>query len=142
MQRSGTACKAGHGWPLWRWLWGPSRSWAARPAPTADNLYPTETFTDTWRTSIGDETIRARFYGQAHTSGDVTITFEDAPYPQADLSMVTDSEKLERVLWALLDNAVKFTQSGMISVAARRAPHTTAISIAGSGAFPRRRSSR
>ena len=49
-----------------------------RPAPTADNFYPTETFTDTWRTSIGDETIRAKFYGQAHTSGDVTITFERA----------------------------------------------------------------
>ncbi|MFN8628210.1 MAG: hybrid sensor histidine kinase/response regulator [Candidatus Binatia bacterium] len=47
----------------------------------------------------------------------------------ADLSVVTDSEKLERVLWALLDNAVKFTQTGMISVAARRAPHTNAIEI-------------
>lgn len=47
----------------------------------------------------------------------------------ADLSMVTDSEKLERIVWALIDNAVKFTQNGMISVAARRVPQTGAIEI-------------
>jgi cyclase len=49
-----------------------------RPAPTGENLYPTETFTETWRVAIGDEVVRAKFYGQAHTSGDVVITFERA----------------------------------------------------------------
>lgn len=49
-----------------------------RPAPTGDQFYPTETFTDTWTTDVGDEVLRARHYGSAHTSGDAVITFERA----------------------------------------------------------------
>ena len=39
---------------------------------------PDTTFTDTWSVKIGDETIRAKHYGPAHTGGDVTIFFEQA----------------------------------------------------------------
>jgi glyoxylase-like metal-dependent hydrolase (beta-lactamase superfamily II) len=46
--------------------------------PPADQLYPDTTFTDSWSTNAGDERIRARFYGPAHTSGDAVITFEQA----------------------------------------------------------------
>ena len=46
--------------------------------PTADNLFPDATFTDVWREEVGDEWIRAKFYGPAHTSGDAVITFERA----------------------------------------------------------------
>ena len=49
-----------------------------RPAPTGDQLFPTETFTETFRTLVGDEVIRAKFFGPAHTSGDVVVTFERA----------------------------------------------------------------
>ena len=49
-----------------------------RPAPTAEQLYPDTTFTETWREQVGDEWIRARHYGRAHTSGDAVITFERA----------------------------------------------------------------
>jgi glyoxylase-like metal-dependent hydrolase (beta-lactamase superfamily II) len=49
-----------------------------RPAPTAEQYYPTETFADTWTASVGDEVMRARHYGRAHTSGDAVITFERA----------------------------------------------------------------
>ncbi len=49
-----------------------------RPAPTTEQLYPTETFTDTWRMPIGDEIISGKYYGAAHTSGDVVLTFEQA----------------------------------------------------------------
>lgn len=49
-----------------------------RPAPTTEQLYPTETFTDTWRMSIGDEVLSGKYYGAAHTSGDVVLTFEQA----------------------------------------------------------------
>lgn len=49
-----------------------------RPAPTTEQLYPTETFTDTWRLPIGDEVISGKYYGAAHTSGDVVLTFEQA----------------------------------------------------------------
>ncbi len=49
-----------------------------RPAPTAENYYPTEIFMDVWATAVADEVIRARHYGPAHTSGDAVITFERA----------------------------------------------------------------
>jgi glyoxylase-like metal-dependent hydrolase (beta-lactamase superfamily II) len=48
------------------------------PAPTTEQLYPDSTFKDTWREQVGDEWIRAKFYGHAHTSGDVVVTFERA----------------------------------------------------------------
>jgi cyclase len=46
--------------------------------PTAEQLYPDTTFTETWSADAGDEKIRAKFYGRAHTSGDAVITFERA----------------------------------------------------------------
>jgi glyoxylase-like metal-dependent hydrolase (beta-lactamase superfamily II) len=46
--------------------------------PTAEQLYPDTTFTDVWREQVGDEWIRAKYYGPAHTSGDAVITFERA----------------------------------------------------------------
>jgi glyoxylase-like metal-dependent hydrolase (beta-lactamase superfamily II) len=46
--------------------------------PATEQLYPDSTFTDVWREQIGDEWIRAKHYGRAHTSGDAVITFERA----------------------------------------------------------------
>ena len=46
--------------------------------PPADQLFPDTTYTDTWSTDVGDEKIRLRYYGRAHTSGDSVITFERA----------------------------------------------------------------
>jgi cyclase len=53
---------------------------AANPnaAPPVEPLYPDTTFTDSWTADVGDERIRARYYGRAHTSGDAVITFERA----------------------------------------------------------------
>jgi len=50
----------------------------ATQPPTTEQLYPDATFTDTWREEVGDEWIRARHYGRAHTSGDAVVTFERA----------------------------------------------------------------
>lgn len=36
------------------------------------------TYTDTWSETIGDETIRLKYYGGAHTGGDSLIFFEQA----------------------------------------------------------------
>jgi cyclase len=47
-------------------------------APTVELLYPDTTFKETWREQVGDEWIAAKFYGVAHTSGDVAVTFERA----------------------------------------------------------------
>ena len=46
--------------------------------PPADQLFPDTTFTETWSADAGDEKIRAKHYGRAHTSGDAVITFERA----------------------------------------------------------------
>ncbi len=46
--------------------------------PPADQLYPDTTFTDAWSADVGDERIAAKFYGRAHTSGDIAVTFERA----------------------------------------------------------------
>lgn len=39
---------------------------------------PDATFPDTWSVKLGDETIRAKHWGPAHTGGDVSIHFEQA----------------------------------------------------------------
>lgn len=39
---------------------------------------PDVTFPDTWSVTLGDETVRARHWGPAHTGGDVSIHFEQA----------------------------------------------------------------
>jgi cyclase len=44
----------------------------------ADQLFPDTTFAENWSADVGDEKIRARHYGRAHTSGDAVITFERA----------------------------------------------------------------
>ena len=40
--------------------------------------------------------------------------------PAEELSVISDEEKIERILWALLDNAIKFTPGGVVSVAVRQ----------------------
>lgn len=44
----------------------------------AEQEFPGVTFTDEWSTTIGDETIRMKHYGPAHTGGDSAIYFENA----------------------------------------------------------------
>ena len=54
------------------------KSRPGRGAAPSEQHFPTATFTDSWRQQIGDEWVRARYYGNAHTSGDAVITFERA----------------------------------------------------------------
>ena len=44
-------------------------------------------------------------------------------------SAISDEEKIERVLWALIDNAIKFTPAGTVTILARRAPQPGAVEI-------------
>jgi cyclase len=41
-------------------------------------LYPDTTFTDTWKVKVGDESIKAYYFGAGHTNGDSMIHFEHA----------------------------------------------------------------
>jgi cyclase len=47
---------------------------------TADDTrpFPDTTFSTTWSLAVGDETVRLRHYGPAHTGGDAAIFFERA----------------------------------------------------------------
>ena len=56
-----------------------SASWQRQAAPDQGaGAYPDTTFADEWRTTIGDETVVAKYHGPGHTSGDVVVTFEQA----------------------------------------------------------------
>lgn len=48
---------------------------------------------------------------------------------QAPIEIVNDEQKLERVLWALVDNAVKFTAEGCIVLSARPSPDQRTVEI-------------
>jgi len=41
-------------------------------------VYADTTFTEVWRRELGSEIVAAEYHGAAHTTGDVTITFEKA----------------------------------------------------------------
>src|SRR5204863_1028684 len=41
-------------------------------------LYPDQTFTESWHQKIGKEKIAMYYYGQGHTNGDAIIHFEHA----------------------------------------------------------------
>jgi signal transduction histidine kinase len=47
----------------------------------------------------------------------------------APLEIVSDEQKLERVLWALVDNAIKFTAEGRIVLSARPSPDEKTVDI-------------
>lgn len=75
------------------------------PAPAAEQLYPDTTFTDSWREQVGDEWMRAKFYGQAHTSGDAVVTFERANVAHmGDLMFNRRHPVVDRAAGALIRN--------------------------------------
>ena len=48
---------------------------AARNPNTKPTL-PDTTFSETWKADLGKTLVKAKYYGRAHTSGDITIHFE------------------------------------------------------------------
>lgn len=51
----------------------------AKAQNSADKqLFPTVTFTTGWQSRLGDENIRAHYFGTGHTNGDAMIHFEHA----------------------------------------------------------------
>ena len=59
-----------------------SRLWQERSAVErgleTEQMYPTTTFSDAWSAEVGDEIVRATYFGPAHTSGDAVIHFQKA----------------------------------------------------------------
>lgn len=54
------------------------RASARQRGVEAQQAYPDTTFDDVWSVQVGDEAVRAKYYGPAHTGGDVAIYFENA----------------------------------------------------------------
>lgn len=54
------------------------RAAAEKAKPPASPTYPDATFEQSWRRELGGEVVTARYFGPAHTSGDVVIHFEKA----------------------------------------------------------------
>ena len=57
---------------------GLQKKQAATQKSEANQAYADTTFDKDWKASVGKETVSARYYGPAHTSGDIAITFENA----------------------------------------------------------------
>jgi cyclase len=83
----------------------------AKP-PASEQLYPDATFTDVWREQVGDEWIRAKYYGQAHTSGDAVVTFERANVAHmGDLAFNQRHPVVDRAAGASLKNWIAVIES-------------------------------
>ncbi|MGC4073764.1 MAG: MBL fold metallo-hydrolase [Nibricoccus sp.] len=46
--------------------------------PVEDLVIADTTFTETWKMELGDEVVSARYFGPAHTKGDIVVLFEKA----------------------------------------------------------------
>jgi cyclase len=57
---------------------GLQKKQAAASKSEDNQAYADTTFDKDWKTTVGKETVSARYYGPAHTSGDIAITFENA----------------------------------------------------------------
>lgn len=51
---------------------------AARSPQLGEPTIPDTLFADTWRMDVGDEVVSAKFFGPAHTGGDIAVYFEKA----------------------------------------------------------------
>jgi glyoxylase-like metal-dependent hydrolase (beta-lactamase superfamily II) len=83
---------------------------------------PDVTFTDTWSVKIGDETIRARHWGPAHTGGDASIHFEQA-------NVVHLGDLLNNRGYANADAPAGASIHGWIKVLEQMAPHYPADAL-------------
>ena len=57
---------------------GLQKKQAAQQKTEDNQAYADTTFDKDWKMKVGKETVSARYYGPAHTSGDIAITFESA----------------------------------------------------------------
>jgi len=96
-------------------------------AKTVDEqAYATTTFTDTWTDKFGGETIEGRYFGPAHTGGDVFYHFQQANVMHmGDLLFNRAHPNIDRAHGARIDNWIT-----VLETASKRASNDT-IFIAG-----------
>jgi len=94
---------------------GLQRKQAAAQKSEANQAYADTTFEKDWKTTVGKETVSARYYGPAHTGGDIVIFFENANVAHmGDLMSFLRNPRADRpagasiVNWiTVLENTVK-----------------------------------
>jgi cyclase len=88
---------------------------AAAQKSEANQAYADTTFDKEWKQSVGRETVSAKYYGPAHTGGDIVITFQQANVAHmGDLMSFQRNPRADRPAGAsirnwvtVLDNTVK-----------------------------------
>jgi cyclase len=82
--------------------------------PPTDQLFPDTTFAKDWTADVGDEKMRARHYGRAHTSGDVVVTFERANVAHmGDLAFNSRHPVVDRAAGASIRNWITVLDGAM-----------------------------
>jgi glyoxylase-like metal-dependent hydrolase (beta-lactamase superfamily II) len=64
---------------------------AAAAKSEANQAYADTTFDKEWKATVGNEVVSAKYYGPAHTSGDIVVTFQ-----QANVAHMGDLMSLQR----------------------------------------------
>ena len=91
---------------------GLQRKQAAAQKSEANQAYADTTFDKDWKTTVGKETVSARYYGPAHTSGDITITFENANIVHlGDLMSYQRNPRADRPAGASIPNWVRVLEN-------------------------------
>jgi glyoxylase-like metal-dependent hydrolase (beta-lactamase superfamily II) len=68
-------------------------------------VYPDETFKDSWKANLGGEVVSAKYYGPGHTSGDIAVFFEKANVVQmGDLMFSNRHPRVDRPSGASIKN--------------------------------------
>jgi glyoxylase-like metal-dependent hydrolase (beta-lactamase superfamily II) len=80
--------------------------------PPPEQLYADRTLSTAWREQLGDEWITCKFYGRAHTSGDITIAFERANVVHmGDLMFNRRHPVVDRPAGALMRNHISVLEA-------------------------------
>jgi glyoxylase-like metal-dependent hydrolase (beta-lactamase superfamily II) len=85
---------------------------AAAQKSEANQAYADTTFDKEWKQSVGRETVSAKYYGPAHTGGDIVITFQQANVAHmGDLMSFQRNPRADRPAGASIRNWVSVLEN-------------------------------
>ena len=85
---------------------------AAAAKSEANQAYADTTFDKEWSAKVGNETVAAKYYGPAHTGGDIVITFQNANVAHmGDLMSYQRNPRADRPAGASIVNWVRVLEN-------------------------------